>query len=88
MKKMHLIPLLSLIFMFNVASTCSSDDDSSSSTPTDPTPIINTVSSGDWHITLYEDDGVDETYHFTGYTFTFDSSNVLTATNGTDTHTG
>ena len=65
---------------------CSSDDDNSSSA--DPTPVINTASSGTWRITFYEDDGVNETYHFTGYNFTFGASNVLTATNGTNTYTG
>ncbi|MFI0426343.1 MAG: hypothetical protein ACH34V_05250 [Flavobacterium sp.] len=86
MKKLALIPMLSLIFMLNVASMCSSDDNSSSSA--DPTPVINTVTSGTWRITFYEDSGVNETYHFTGYNFTFGSANVLTATNGTNTYTG
>ncbi len=86
MRKLSLIPLLSLIFMLNVASMCSSDDDNSSSA--DPTPVINTASSGTWRITFYEDDGVNETFHFTGYNFTFGASNVLTATNGTNTYTG
>lgn len=86
MRKLTLIPLLSLIFMLNVASTCSSDDSPNSSA--DPTPVINTVTSGTWTVTFFEDDGVDETYHFTGYNFTFGTSNVLTATNGTNTYTG
>jgi len=86
MKKLALIPMLSLIFMLNVASMCSSDDNSSSSA--DPTPVINTVTSGTWRITFYEESGVNETYHFTGYNFTFGSANVLTATNGTNTYTG
>ena len=72
--------------MLNVASMCSSDDNSSSSA--DPNPVINTVTSGTWRITFYEDSGVNETYHFTGYNFTFGSANVLTATNGTNTYTG
>lgn len=86
MKKLALIPMLSLIFMLNVASMCSNDDSSNSTT--DPTPVINTVTSGTWRITFFEDSGVDETYHFTGYNFTFGSANVLTATNGTNTYTG
>ena len=86
MRKLTLIPLLSLIFMLNVASTCSSDDSPNSSA--DPAPVINAVTSGTWTVTFFEDDGVDETYHFTGYNFTFGASNVLTATNGTNTYTG
>lgn len=86
MRKLSLIPLLSLIFMLNVASMCSNDDDNSSSS--DPTPVINAASSGTWRITFYEDDGTNETYHFTGYNFTFGASNVLTASNGTNTYAG
>ena len=89
MKKFKLIPLLAMIFMLNVASMCSNDDDSPN-TPNsaDPTPVINTVTQGTWRITFFEDSGVNETYHFTGYNFTFGASNVLTATNGTNTYTG
>lgn len=86
MKKLSLIPLLPLIFILNVASMCSDDDDTNNSA--NPTPVINTVTSGTWRITFYEDSGVNETYHFTGYNFTFGSANVLTATNGTNTYTG
>ena len=72
--------------MLNVASMCSSDDNSSSTT--DPTPVINTVSQGTWRITSYVDSGNNETSDFTGYNFTFGPSTVLTATNGTNTYTG
>ena len=69
MKKLTLIPLLSLIFMLNVASMCSDDNDSSNSS--DPTPVINTVNQGTWRITFYEDSGVDETANYSNYIFTF-----------------
>ncbi|UPT71398.1 MAG: hypothetical protein M0D53_03120 [Flavobacterium sp. JAD_PAG50586_2] len=85
MKKLILIPALFCLFMLNVASMCSSDDDSSSS---DPTPIINTATQGTWKVTSYTDSGNDETNHFTGYNFTFAAANVLTAANGTNTYTG
>ena len=85
MKKLTLIPLLSLIFMLNVASMCSDDNDSSNSS--DPTPVINTVNQGTWRITFYEDSGVDETTNYSNYIFTFGANNVLTAAN-TNTFTG
>lgn len=87
MKTLRLIPLLAALFMLNVASMCSSDDDNSN-TSQDPTPVINTVNNGTWRITFFEDSGNNETNHFTGYNFTFGSGNVLTATNGTNTYTG
>lgn len=71
--------------MLNVASMCSSDDNNSAS---DPTPVINTVTSGTWRITYFYDTDSDETTNFTGYNFTFGASNILTATNGTTTYTG
>ncbi len=79
------VTILACVFMLNTASTCSSDDNSSSS---NPTPVINTVNQGTWRVTSYIDSDNDETNHFTGYNFTFASGGVLTATNGTNTYTG
>lgn len=87
MKKLKILLLLYLVFLVNVASMCSNDDDNSSSS-VNQTTVVNTVSSGTWRITLYNDSGTIKTNQFTGYNFTFDPSNVLTATNGTLTHTG
>ena len=87
MKNISFYSILACIFIINTASTCSSDDSNSSST-TDPTPIINTVTQGTWRVTYYFDTDTDETSDFAGYNFTFGSSNVLTATNGTNTYTG
>lgn len=86
MKKVLLIPMLFCLFMLNVASMCSSDDNSSSSQ--DPTPVINAATQGTWRVTSYVDSGTDETNHFTGYNFTFSNGGVLTATNGSNTVTG
>lgn len=88
MKTLKLIPILAMLFMLNVASMCSSDDDNSNSIFQDPTPVINTASQGTWRITFFEDSGNNETSHFTGYNFTFGSGNVLTASNGTNNYTG
>lgn len=47
------------------------------------------VASGNWRVTLFTDSGNDETSDFSGYTFTFNSSGILTVvkngltTNGT-----
>lgn len=86
MKRLILIPVLFCLFMLNIASMCSSDDNSPSST--DPTPVITIVSQGTWRITSYVDSGTNETSHFTGYNFTFGASSLLTATNGTNTYPG
>lgn len=85
MKKFKLISVLSLLFVLNVASMCSDDDDTNNAA--DPTPVINTVTSGTWRITFYEDSGVNETTNYSNYIFTFGPNGVLTAAN-TNTYTG
>lgn len=50
--------------------------------------ISNTVTSGNWRVSYYNDSGIDETYHFTGYSFVFATNGVLTASNVTNTYTG
>lgn len=87
MKILKLMSVLFFIFMLNVASMCSSDDNNSNSAA-DPTPVINTVNQGSWKITLYNDSGTIKTSNFTGYNFTFGSGSVLIATNGSNTHNG
>jgi hypothetical protein len=85
MKKLKLIPILALVFLLNVASMCSDDNDTTNTA--DPTPVINTVNQGTWRITLYEDNGVNETNNYANYIFTFNSNGVLTAVN-TNTYNG
>lgn len=84
MKKCFL-PVLALFAALSIVSC--SEDGSDSASPT-PSQISAIATSGVWHVSSYTDDGTDETNHFTNYNFTFGSSNVLTATNGTDTYSG
>jgi hypothetical protein len=88
MKKIKLIPILAILFMLNVASMCSNDDQPSTSQSIDPTPVINTVKSGTWRVTFYEESGLNHTSYFTNYNFTFAALNVLTANNGTNNYVG
>lgn len=62
-----------------------SDDDSMNSTMDELEGI---AKSGTWRITYFWDSDQDETDHFTGYSFTFGDSDVLTATKGATTITG
>ena len=81
MKKLKLIPILASLFLLNVASMCSDDNDTNNTA--NPTPVINTENQGTWRITLYEDNGVNETNNYANYIFTFNSNGVLTAVNTT-----
>lgn len=86
MKTLKLIPILLCIFMLNVASMCSNDDNSV--TNVIQNQVVNTATSGTWKVTLYDDSGTIKTSNFTGYNFSFGSGNTLIAANGTNTYTG
>nr|WP_315148157.1 hypothetical protein [uncultured Flavobacterium sp.] len=86
MRNFNVLRVVVIAIMLNLFFSCSNDNSSSNSV--DPTPVINIVKKGTWRITFYEDSGVIETSNFTGYNFTFGSSNVLTATNGVNTYLG
>lgn len=81
---------IALFIVLNFITSCNKDEDDTNlnSSTQDPTVVINTVTQGTWRVILYQDSGVDETSSFSGYTFTFEPSNVLTATNGTTNYTG
>ncbi|MFN8326546.1 MAG: hypothetical protein U0T80_12515 [Flavobacteriaceae bacterium] len=77
MKRIFFIPAMLFIFMLNVASMCSSDDDSSPSS--NPSTVINTVTQGTWRITYFFDTDSDETSNYSGYNFTFNSNGSVVA---------
>lgn len=87
MKKVLLIPALMTLFMLNVASMCSNDDNN---TPTNQnqSQVISTVQSGTWRITLFDDSGTIKTSNFTGVNFTFASNGTLSATGSSTNVTG
>ncbi len=52
------------------------------------TAVENNVQNGTWRISKFIDSGTEETNHFTGYNFTFNSSGVLHASNGSNSYSG
>ena len=88
MKKMKLISAFMFLFIATAFSSCTDEDDTVVNNSVDPTPVINVVNNGTWRITLFNDSGVDETLNFTDYDFSFGASNILSATNGTNTYSG
>jgi len=85
MKRIHLIPtlLICLAVVFSLAS-CTNDNPADLS----QSVIENNMQSATWRITSFIDSGKDETSHFNGYTFTFETNGTLTSTNGSVTHSG
>jgi hypothetical protein len=80
--------LLAFAALAILTSCGGSDDDKTPIVLQDVTPIVNGMKSGTWRVTDYQDNGDDETNHFTDYTFTFADNNVLTATGGVNTFNG
>ena len=76
------VGLISLLFVMS----CNKDDDNPSDNT--QTTVQSNIQSGTWRITKFIDSGTDETNHFAGYNFTFNSSGVLNANNGTNNYDG
>ncbi len=68
-----------LLLILVLGTACSQNDDNS---PTPSSAINSTLPQGQWKITYFNDSGNDETAHFTGYSFQFNSNGTVTATKG------
>lgn len=82
---------LAIMLSFTLMSfNCSDDDDGSSNMNNSQqiAQIENTMESGTWRITNFNDSGQNETSDFNGYDFTFNSDGSLVARNGSNTLTG
>lgn len=66
--------------------SCTKDSDLNN----DPTrdQMEDKIKAGTWKITLFEEAGKDETNHFSGYDFTFNTDGTLLAENGTTSYEG
>lgn len=66
--------------------SCSNEDDSPATSIQNQ--VQENVQKGTWRITKFIDSGDDETNHFTGYSFTFNSSGIINASNGINSYNG
>jgi len=80
MKKFTLTIVLSGVLFIGLSS-CKKED-------VLPNPDVSAIiQNGNWKITLYNDSGSDETYHFADYTFTF-VNGTITAAKGSSVVSG
>lgn len=86
MKTIKLRTIALGLFSLLLVMACSDDDDNPNSNS--QTEVQNNVQGGTWRITKFIDSETDETNDFTGYNFTFNSSGVLNANNGTNNYNG
>ncbi|MEE4256286.1 MAG: hypothetical protein V2I47_04550 [Bacteroidales bacterium] len=77
--------LLGGMLVLSLITACNKDEED---TPTIQNEVQSNLQSGNWRITKFIDSGTDETDHFSGYNFTFNSSGVVNASNGTNTFDG
>ena len=77
-----------IMCLFALAPLISCTDDDDDVNMNAESEVENNVKDGTWRITKFVDSDKDETDHFTGYSFTFKSSGILTASNGTNTFEG
>ncbi|MGN6490853.1 MAG: hypothetical protein ACTHLE_02575 [Agriterribacter sp.] len=66
------------------ATSCKKDSDNNSNA----LALTATITSGNWRITQFMEDNVDETAHFSGYIFSFDQSGNATAVRESNTING
>lgn len=89
MKNKSILLLIAILSMSLMASSCSNDDGGSNNNNNQQISDWEDITeAGTWKITLYSDDGEDETFYYEGYTFTFAANSTLTAVKGEETITG
>lgn len=76
MKRTNILAFCMAIFL----AACSDDNDISNTG--------NTIQQGSWRVTLFSEDGKDETGKFSGYSFIFGNNGTLTASNGSNVVSG
>ena len=79
--KKQTIMILTILFITMVGCT---NKDNDTATPNNG----DQMTQGSWKVSYYSDSGKDETAMFNGYTFVFESSGSITATNGSASQTG
>ncbi len=74
--------LLGMVLSISLMSCFGSDDDDNNN------GTSQAIVEGSWRVTLFQEDNSDQTHHFSGYVFTFNTDHSLVAVNGSTTQTG
>lgn len=85
---MYCKSILILVMGLALSFTSCSSDENNPDKAAIKAEIQSNVTSDTWRITNFIDSGVDETHHFAGYVFTFNSNGTLNANNGTNDYNG
>lgn len=85
---MKKIKFFGMAFALTLSLAACSSDDNKSVNSAEIAAIKNTIQSGKWQVTVYQDGPDIETNNFSGYQFNFNSNGVLTAVLEDSTITG
>ncbi len=82
-----------IVFLSIATLSCSSDNsdndnNNQNNNASEIMQLSNDTESGTWIITSFIDSGQDETNHFNGFSFTFNSNGTIVANDGTTTVNG
>lgn len=81
--------IASLLLVIMIAfSSCKKEDNSSSTSQSATAILSSNIQQGNWRVTSFIENGVNQTNHYTGYQFQFASSGTVTAVNGGSTVSG
>jgi hypothetical protein len=69
-------------------SACQKDDDSNPAPQITINELKTAITNGTWRVTNFNENSVNQTQHFSGFTFTFNSANTVAAVNNTTTYNG
>lgn len=83
MKNTTKTTILILILGIVTISACKKEDNSPASSS-----VSSIITSGSWRVSYYHESGNDRTSNFSGYTFTFNSNETMTAANSSGTTNG
>ena len=88
--KRRIICMAIALLSMGLISSCSEDEVKvyEEITAADMESIKATVESGDWIISKYSDDDIDETSNYVGFSFRFNSDSTLGATDGNTSVSG
>lgn len=83
MKAFKFLGLALTAMLFLLFTSCESSDDSDDMNEVGNTEEVKaSLTAGSWEVALFEEDGVDQTSYFTGYSFVFEATGELIADNG------
>jgi hypothetical protein len=86
---MKTVKIFSLVFsILLLIISCDKNDDSDDASQETLIKVNNSIVNGTWRVSYFNEDGIEQTYHFNNYNFIFSANKSISATNGSSTYMG